>query len=112
MKITLKQVDSLYAGITELLQQGLNTKLIYKLVSNKKALHDHVESIRETLTKISQDNEGKEQNEVIRLQNEAIEELFKNEVDVDLKQIEWSELPQEIKGTIIENIEIIMTGEL
>ena len=112
MKITLKQVDSLYAGITELLQQGLNTKLIYKLVSNKKALHDHVESIRETLTKITHDNKSKEQNEVIRLQNEALEELLKNEVDVDLKQIEWSELPQEIKGTTIENIEIIMTGEL
>lgn len=112
MEITLKQVDRLYAGITELLQEGLNPKLIYKLISNKKALHDHVESIQETLTKITQDNKGKEQNEVIRLQNEAIEELFKDEVDIDLKQIEWSELPKEVKGTIIENIEIIMTGEL
>ena len=112
MKITLKQVDRLYAGITELLQESLNPKLIYKLVSNKKALHDHVESIQETLTKIAHDNQGKEQNEVIRLQNEAIEELFKDEVDIDLKQIEWSELPKEVKGTIIENIEIIMTGEL
>ena len=112
MKLSLRQVDVLYAGHVELLEHELSPKLIYKLVTNKKLMFTYIENIQETIIKISKDNEGKEHWEIAKLQNEAIEELFKDEVDVDLKHIEWSELPQEIKGTTIENIEIIMTGEL
>lgn len=112
MKLTLQQVDMLYVGHVELLEQGLSPRLIYKLLKNKKTMQPHIETIQETITKVNEDSEGLGREEVIKLQNEAIEELFKDEVELDLKEIEWAELPHEIKGTTIDKIEAVMTGEL
>lgn len=112
MRLNLKQVDLLYSGHVELLEHSLNPRLIYKLVTNRKAMYSHIENMQETIAKVEKDNEGKEPHEIVNLQNESIESLFKDEVEVDLKMIEWSELPQEIKGTTVAKIEAVMTGEL
>lgn len=112
MKLNLRQVDVLYSGHVELLEHSLAPRLIYKLVTNRKAMYSHIENMQETIAKVEKDNEGKDQHEIVSLQNEAIESLFRNEVDIDLKMIEWSELPQEIKGTTVAKIEAVMTGEL
>lgn len=112
MKLNLRQLDLLYSGHVELLEHELNPKLIYKLVTNKKLMFTHIENMQETIAKVEKDNEGKDQHEIVSLQNEAIEELFRSEVEVDLKMIDWSELPQEIKGTTVAKIEAVMTGEL
>ena len=112
MKLKLNQLDLLYSGHVELLEHSLNPRLIYKLVTNRKAMYSHIENMQETIAKVEKDNEDKDQHEIISLQNEAIESLFRNEVEVDLKMIEWSELPQEIKGTTVAKIEAVMTGEL
>lgn len=112
MKLNLKQLDLLYSGHVELLEHSLAPRLIYKLVTNRKVMQAHIENMQETIAKVEKDNEGKDQHEIVALQNEAIQSLFKNEVEVDLKMIEWSELPQEIKGTTINNIAPVMTGEL
>lgn len=112
MKLNLRQIDLLYSGHVELLEHKLSTKLIYKLVTNRKVMQLHIENIQETISKIEKDNDGKDQQEIVRLQSEAIEVLFSDEVDIDLELIEWSELPQEIKGTTIDKIEAVMTGEL
>ena len=112
MKLNLKQLDLLYSGHVELLEHSLNPRLIYKLVTNRKVMQTHIENMQETIAKVEKDNEGKDRNEIVNLQNEAIQSLFRDEVEVDLKMIEWSELPQEIKGTTINNIAPVMTGEL
>ena len=112
MKINLKQLDLLYSGHVELLEHTLAPRLIYKLVTNRKVMHTHIENMQETIEKVERDNEGKDRHEIVNLQNEAIQSLFKDEVEVDLKMIEWSELPQEIKGTTVAKIEAVMTGEL
>lgn len=112
MKLNLRQIDALYAGHVELLEHKLTPRLIYKLVTNRKAMYSHIENMQETIARVEKDNEGKDQHEIVSLQNEAIESLFRNEVDIDLKMIEWSELPQEIKGATVAKIEAVMTGEL
>lgn len=112
MKINLQQVDRLYAGIAELLERGLSPQLIYKLVKNKKALQPHVEVIQETIQKVSSDNEGVDQSKLVQLQNNAINLLFKEEVEVDLKEVDWSDLPQEVLGTTVDKIEVIMKEEM
>ena len=112
MKLNLKQLDLLYSGHVELLEHNLAPRLIYKLVTNRKVMQTHIENMQETIAKVEKDNEGKDRHEIVALQNEAIQSLFRDEVEVDLKMIEWSELPQEIKGTTINNIAPVMTGEL
>lgn len=112
MKLNLKQVDRLYAGIVELLERGLSPQLIYKLVKNKKAIQPHVETIQETLQKVKEDNKGIDEENLVKLQNNAINLLFKEEVEVELKEVDWTDLPHEVLGTTIDKIEVIMKKEM
>ena len=108
MKIA--EVFGLSNAIGQLLQEKLNTELIFKLHKVLKKLEPEIKSTQETLEKVRNDNEGADNLEVIV--HHAEQKLLQDDSELTLEPtINKDELPEEMTGIVLIGLLPIITEE-
>lgn len=98
MKIA--EVFGLNNSINQLLQEKINTSLIFKLHKVLKKLEPEIKSTQETLEKVKKDNEEADNLELI-VRN-AEQKLLQDDSEIELEPtIDKDDLPDEMTGTVL-----------
>lgn len=108
MKIA--EVFGLSNAIGQLLQEKLNTELIFKLHKVLKKLEPEIKSTQETLEKVRNDNEGADDLELIV--RHAEQKLLQDDSELELEPtINKDDLPDEMTGTVLLGLLPIINEE-
>lgn len=119
MKLTVKEVYNLSEGLNELLDKDLATSTAFTIQRNFTKVGDEVKSSNEVRKKIIEKYKDKENEDgTIQLKKDKLvdyrkeyDELMAQEVEVDLKTINLSDLGETIKPRTLGLLEPIIKEE-
>lgn len=95
MKLTLVELHIINKALHDLLEYELPTSFVFKLIDIRKKVSLPLQTAVEAINKKIDEGVSEE---------EANNELITEEVTIDIEKIRSTDLPKEVKGSIIQDL--------